>query len=158
MKIRTIIPAAIATAVLGLAGAASAQTAGAAGVGAAAANNHGAIASGYSGAQSAMPQDRQDRRDRNRDRRDGRDRDNTPPATAPVGATSTYGAGAVYTDRNSTSAGVTSGGSASGPGVSSTTSTVDAYGETGRNGTSADIYGNSTATTGQTPAPRTRPQ
>ena len=155
MKTRTVIPAALAAAVLGLAGAASAQTAGAAGAGAAAANNSGAIAGGVSGAQAEAAQER---RERNRDRREDRMRDRNPEAPAPLGATSTYGAGAVYTDRNSTSAGVTSGASASGPGVSSTTSTVDAYGETSRDGSSADIYGNSAATTGQTPAPAPRPR
>ena len=48
MKTRTVFPAALAAAFLGLAGAASAQTAGSAGAGAAAANNNGAIAGGVS--------------------------------------------------------------------------------------------------------------
>jgi hypothetical protein len=154
MKMRTVIPAAVASAVLGLAGAATAQSVGAVGAGVANASDRGAVASGLVGAAVEAPQDRRDdRRERNRDRRN-RDREAQQPQP---NATSTYGAGSVYTDRNSTSAAVTSGGSASGSGVASTSSTVDAYGETSREGTSADIYGNSTATVGQTPR-RPRPQ
>lgn len=145
MKIRTLIPAAAAAAVLGLAAGASAQTAQTYGAGIAAANDRGAVAGGMIGSQARATQDRRD------DRRDRRDRRHSERHAEQPGATSTYGAGAVYTDRNSTSASVSSGGTASGPGVSSTSSTVDAYGETTRDGTSADIYGNSTATTGQTP-------
>jgi hypothetical protein len=44
---------------------------------------------------------------------------------------------------------VTSSGAASGSGPQATSSTVDAYGETNRNGSNADIYGDSTATSGQ---------
>jgi hypothetical protein len=144
MKLRNAISALTISAMVGAAGAGAAVaqqgTASATGSGTAAATDKGAVAG-----RSAVDRDRDhDRRNRNRDRT-SRQYQSAPNAS------STYGSGAVYTDRNSTSAGVTSGGSASGTGVQSTTSTVDAYGETTRDGTSADIYGNSTATSGQTP-------
>ena len=66
----------------------------------------------------------------------------------------TFGTGAINTTRNSANAAVSTGGAASGQGVQSTSSEVDAYGETTRQGSNADVYGNSTATSGQTPRPR----
>jgi hypothetical protein len=44
---------------------------------------------------------------------------------------------------------VTSGASASGTGAQYSGTTVDAYGETNRQGSSADIYGDSVAESGQ---------
>jgi hypothetical protein len=121
MKIRTILPAVAATVLMTVAGAAAteAQTSG---------------AYGQSAAQS-----QQDRRDeRRQDRRDRRDQ-------AVSSSSSTYGAGQVETSRDRTRATVVSGGEARGPGSTSASSTVDAYGETYRDGSSADIYGGSTA-------------
>lgn len=151
MTIKHIAPVAAAAAVLGFAGIASAQDAGSIGAGVAAADNHGAIASGVVASHAEAAQERRD------DRRARRDRRNRQADAVQPNSTSTYGTGAVYTDRNSTSAAVSSGATASGTGVNSTSSTVDAYGETSRDGTSADIYGNSTATSGEEPR-RRRPQ
>ena len=68
----------------------------------------------------------------------------------------TFGTGAITTDRNSANAAVSTGGTASGQGVQSTSSEVDAYGGTNRQGSNADVYGNSTASSGQRPAPAPR--
>ncbi len=64
---------------------------------------------------------------------------------------STYGSGSIYTDRNKATGAVTSGGSASGTGAQSTTSSVDAYGSTTKQGSEGEVYGDSTANSGQTP-------
>lgn len=152
MTIKHITPVVAAAAVLGFAGVASAQVAGSIGAGVAGADNRGAIASGVAASHAEAAQERRDDRRARRDRDRSRHADTVQPNT-----TSTYGTGAVYTDRNSTSAAVSSGGTASGTGVNSTSSTVDAYGETSRDGASADIYGNSTATSGEEPR-RRRPQ
>ena len=118
MKIRTILPAAAAAVLMTVAGAAAAE-----------AQSSGA----YAGA-AAQSQDRRD--DRRDDRRERRERPNQ---------SSTYGAGSVETSRDGTRARVASGGQASGSGNTSAASTVDAYGETTRDGSSADIYGDSVA-------------
>jgi hypothetical protein len=138
MKTTAIIPALAAALILGGATTSVAQTtSGAYGEGTAAAGRDGAVARGATGADASerAGQRKRDRRER-------------PTSTAP--ATSTHGSGAVYTDRNNSSAAVTSGGSATGPNAATST-TVDAYGETTRDGSSADIYGNSTATVGPRP-------
>lgn len=132
-----------AMALIGGSSVALAQTqgvSGAIGAGTAAAGDKGAIASGVNAAGKAT--DRAERR-QGRERRDRDARQTQMPSA------STYGAGSVYTDRNNTSAAVTSGGAATGAGAN-TSSTVDAYGETTRDGTSADIYGGSTAGTDST--------
>lgn len=119
MKIRTILPAAAAAVLMTVAGAAAAE----------------AQSSGAYGQSAAQAQ--QDRRDdRRQERRDRRERPNQ---------SSTYGAGSVETSRDGTRARVASGGQASGSGNATTSSTVDAYGETTRDGSSADIYGASDA-------------
>lgn len=150
MTIRATIPALIACAALAGAGAANAQittnAAGSIGAGAAAATNSGAIAGGTSAAgalnSSTTAKSKHDKhRDSDRAARGG-------AATAPVNSATTYGSGAVYTDRNSTSAGVTAGGAAAGSGVNSSSTSVGAYGETGKTGTNADVYGDSAATSG----------
>lgn len=133
MKPIVIIPALAAALLLGGATASVAQSSGAYGHGAAAVSPEGAVARGATGADAS---DRAGRRRGHPDR---------PVSTAP--ATSTYGSGAVYTDRTASRAAVRSGGSATGPDAASAT-TVDAYGETTRDGSSADIYGASSATTG----------
>ncbi len=133
MKIRTILPMAAAAVVMSVAGIASADTYAAA-----------------SASEAASPQDRRDRdddrRDRNRDRRE----------RAVQSSSSTYGAGQVETSRDRSRATVVSGGQASGPGATSATSTVDAYGETTRDGSSADIFGGSTANANEPRAERRR--
>lgn len=143
MKKISAISAIAACALMGGAGIASAQTtsAGAMGGGTAVAGDKGAVATGGNAAGSYSADHSQ--------RRKGRDRHERRATSTPAPAASTYGSGSVYTDRDNTSAAVTSGGAATGTGAN-TSSTVDAYGETTRNGTSADIYGNSTAGTSTT--------
>lgn len=146
MTIRTLLPAMAATVAIGFSGAAVAQSAGVAGLGVADADDRGAAAAAGVEAR-AQDRDQRDRRSRH-----------WPERRMPVpNAASTYGAGSVYTDRNRTSAAVSSGGVASGDGTQSTATTVDAYGETGRDGSSADIYGASTATSEEARRPR-RPE
>lgn len=142
MTIRTLLPAMAATVAIGVSGAAAAQSVGVSGLGVAEANDRGAVAGAALEAQA-----------QNRDRRNRHWRDRDDPRPVP-NAASTYGAGSVYTDRNRTSAAVSSGGAASGDGTQSTATTVDAYGETRRDGSSADIYGSSTATSEETRRPR----
>lgn len=132
MKTTVIIPALVGALILGGATASVAQsTSGAYGHGVAAAGREGAVARGTVGAREHR-----------------RDRPEHPVSTAP--STSTYGSGAVYTDRRNSRAAVTSGGAAMGPNAATST-TVDAYGETTRDGSSADIYGSSSATAGPDP-------
>lgn len=151
MKLMSTIPAVTAAFLLGGASLATASAqdgrASTYGSGAAIATDNGAAAIGQVGGNAVMKGKQDNRRDRDRDRRGSRSRDQQVAPTAP-NSTSTYGTGAVYTDRNSTSAAVSAGGAASGPGQNTTSTTVDAYGETTNTGTSADIYGNSTATSG----------
>lgn len=145
MTIRTLLPAMAATVAIGVSGAAAAQSVGVSGLGVADANDRGAVAG------AALEAQAQNRGQRDRRNRHWRDRDDPRPVP---NAASTYGAGSVYTDRNRTSAAVSSGGAASGDGTQSTATTVDAYGETRRDGSSADIYGSSTATSEETRRPR----
>jgi hypothetical protein len=144
MKISHAIPVAAACLVMGggtVAVAADQQagvSAGSYGQGTAAAGKHGAVARGVVGSD-ASAKERLERRGHHR-------------ATRPqVNSATTYGTGAVYTDRRSGSAAVNTGGTASGSGVQATGSTVDAYSETTRDGSSADIYGDSVATSGERP-------
>lgn len=153
MKLKYLAPFIGATMIMG-AGVASAQSTstGAMSGGSATATNRGATVSGgamgVTKSQAAQQRQKIKRTNRPVARSAGQNA-TAASARAPTANTATtYGAGAVYTDRNSTSAGVTSGALATGTGSQRTTSTVDAYGETGRNGTSADIYGNSTASSG----------
>jgi hypothetical protein len=69
---------------------------------------------------------------------------------------STYGAGTIYTDRNHASGGVTAGGTATGTGNQNTSSMVDAYGTTTRQGSDGEVYGGSTANS-TTPTNSTTP-
>lgn len=108
------------------------------GAGAAIAGKSGAVARGATGTDVSARTERRKSRDR-RERPD-----------AAVESSTTYGSGAVYTSRDNSSAAVTSGGSATGRNAASST-TVDAYGETTRDGSNADIYGNSNATVGPRP-------
>lgn len=143
MKISHALPVAAACLLMGGATAAFAgdpqtgASAGSSGEGTAVAGKHGAVARGVVGSDASA--------------REGRDRRDRRAARPEVNTATTYGSGAVYTDRRSGSAAVTSGGSASGSGVQSAGSTVDAYSETTRDGSSADIYGDSVANSGERP-------
>lgn len=153
MTIKTTIPALVACLALGTAGGAIAQTqsntAGTIGAGVANAGPGGATAGGLTagGAMNSQSAGRSEQRGSREDRKDRR-RGGQATSPAPANSTSTYGSGAVYTDRNNASAGVTSGASASGSGVQSSGTSIEAYGETTRSGSNADIYGDSTATSG----------
>jgi hypothetical protein len=143
MKISHAIPVAAACLIMGgatVAVAADQQagaTAGSSAEGTAAAGKHGAVARGVIGSDASA-----------KERRDRHNRRATRPQ---VNSATTYGTGAVYTDRRSGSAAVNTGGTASGSGVQSAGSTVDAYSETTRDGSSADMYGDSVATSGERP-------
>ncbi len=71
-------------------------------------------------------------------------------------ASTTFGTGAINTTPDSASAAVSTGAAASGQGVQSTSSTVDAFGETTRQGSNADVFGDSTASSGERPRRRPR--
>lgn len=98
--------------------------------GVAAAGPRGAVAGG--GAGNRVMRDRSGRMMRG---------DNCVPGTA---STSTNGA--VYTSRRSGSAAINSSGTAAGSGAVSSSSEGEVYSQTDRNGSQADAYGNSTAT------------
>jgi hypothetical protein len=146
MILKSTIPVLVACFALGggaaMAGDGSGSTAGAMGVGGATASPAGAAAGGMSAGRATTGAE-------HRAARDERRRMHKRPAAA--NSATTYGSGAVSTTRSGANAGVTSGGAASGSGVQSTGSTVDAYGETTRDGSNADIYGDSTATSGAKP-------
>ena len=116
------------------------------GAGSAEASPSGASAGGMTAGEAAS---RGDERRADKARKHDRHGSRTSPTEA--NSASTYGSGAVNTTRDSASAGVTTGGQASGSGSQSAGSTVDAYGDTTRQGSSADIYGDSAAQSG---APR----
>lgn len=152
MKLNLAIPAIAATLALGGASVASAQSVQGnvnktLGAGVAGADRDGAFAGGLTAGGSAQVQ-------KNKDRRDRGQRRGEQQAPALGNSSSTYGSGAVHTSRRNSSAAVTSGASASGSGVQSTGTTIDAYGETTRQGSSADIYGDSTASSGERPRRR----
>ena len=71
-------------------------------------------------------------------------------------SSSTYGAGTIYTDRTRATGGVTAGGTATGSGATASSTAVDAYGSTTRDGSTGEVYGDSTATAQPAPAPRRR--
>lgn len=79
-------------------------------------------------------------------------RDRRPQASS----AETYGAGAVDVQRRRARAAVISGARAEGPGTNTARSTVDASGETTRDGAYADIYGDSDASAEEA-RPRRRP-
>lgn len=141
MRTKYMIGALSAIALMG--GTAFAQST--AGGGVAASEPEGSVAGGATAGtadQAGQPhkmKKRHDRADRAADR------------AAERNSASTYGAGSVYTDRNKATGAVTSGGSASGTGAQSTTSSVDAYGSTTKQGSEGEVYGDSTANSGQKP-------
>lgn len=152
MTIKSTIPALVAALALGGAGGALAQTsaqentAATVGAGAAEASPYGASAGGVT-AGKAMNRGYERRSGKHEDKQDRRRGRVTSPAEA-ANSASTYGAGALSTTRDSANVGVTTGGSAAGSGSQSAGSTVDAYGETTRDGSNADLYGDSTAQSG----------
>lgn len=118
-----------------------------AGGGVAASGPEGSVAGGAT-AGTAGQSDHGKKTKRHRDRADRADR----AADRAANSSSTYGAGSVYTDRDRATGGVTSGGSASGTGPQSSSTAVDAYGSTTKQGSDAEVYGDSTANSGtQTP-------
>lgn len=142
MRTKLIITAIAAAGLFG--GVASAQSTGGAGV--TASGKKGSIAAG--GTHGKMKHQRMERRDERRDRR---------AQPAPTGnSSSTYGSGTVYTDRNTATGGVTAGGTATGTDLQRSTTTVDGYASTTRDGSNAEVYGDSTATSMPRPAPRPR--
>jgi len=64
---------------------------------------------------------------------------------------STYGSGSVYTDRDRATGAVSAGGSASGTGSQATSTSIDAYGSTTKQGSEGEVYGDSTATSTNPP-------
>lgn len=137
MRSKFIIAAITAAGLLGTS--AIAQTA--AGGGVTASGKKGSVAGG-AGVAQAQPQDaKRDKRRQNRAERAER-------REQPANAASTYGSGTVYTDRNTATGGVTAGGNASGTGAQSTSTAIDAYGSTTREGSDAEVYGDSTANSG----------
>lgn len=139
MTFKFTIPAIAAVALMS--SAAVAQSAGTYGAGVAVAGPRGAVAAGETGAKADHRAKRADRAEARRDRRDRQ-----PVAQ---GATSTYGTGAVYTDRNRASGSATTGASATGAGRNTAGSTIDIYGETTRDGSNAEVFGDSAATATQ---------
>jgi hypothetical protein len=96
----------------------------------------GSVAGGLSGATNDRIRGKHDGKRHQREDRRG---------SATSNSASTYGSGTIYTDRNKATGGVTAGGSASGTGSQSTSTSIDAYGSTDRNGSTGEVYGDSTA-------------
>jgi hypothetical protein len=133
---RTLMMATIAAAGL-LGTSAIAQTT--AGGGVSASTPQGSVAGGATAGTTdqAMSQ-RDQRRQQRMQRRQGN-------------SSSTYGSGTIYTDRNRATGGVTAGGTATGTGRQSSSTAVDAYGSTTRDGSTAEVHGDSTANSGDRP-------
>lgn len=106
-----------------------------AGGGVTASTPDGSVAGGATAGTNDRERDKQDRK------RHGREDRRSPTANS----ASTYGSGTIYTDRNRATGGVSAGGSASGTGSQSTSTSIDAYGSTDRNGSTGEVYGDSTA-------------
>ena len=110
------------------------------GGGAAASGPDGSVAGGASAGTARADQGTTNKREKRGRHEQRRDRDAT------ANSSTTYGAGSVYTDRNRATGGVTAGGTASGTGSQSSSTSVDAYGATDRNGSTGEVYGDSSAT------------
>jgi hypothetical protein len=134
MRIKTLIPAAAAAALL--ASGAMAQTT--VGGGIAGSTAQGSVAGGLTAGTAASVDHSQ------RDKHRG-DRESRRDQRMATNSASTYGTGSVYTDRNHATGAVTSGGTASGTGSQSASSSVDAYGSVTKNGSEGEVYGDSTA-------------
>lgn len=100
-------------------------------------DRHGSSASGGWGSESR--QDRMRQRDNRAER--GAER-----ARRAANSASTYGAGSVYTDRNRATGAVAAGGRATGSGSQASSSSINAYGATDRNGSTGEVYGDASAT------------
>jgi hypothetical protein len=153
MRKLTMITTIAASALLGTA--AMAQTT--AGGGVSNSNRNGSTAGGVTaGTMPTQSQTAQDRRAQKRADRTTRRGDTAAPTGG--NSSSTYGSGTVYTDRNTATGGVTAGGTATGTGAQSSSTAIDAYGSTTKNGGEAEVYGDTTAkstpTTGTTTPPR----
>lgn len=115
------------------------------GGGAAASGPEGSVAGGAT-AGTAGKAEKQDRAKHRRHGADRQDRGQQPDRTAAANSASTYGSGSVYTDRQHATGAVTAGGSAAGTGSQASGTSIDAYGSTDRNGSSGEVYGDSSAT------------
>ncbi|OWK28112.1 hypothetical protein [Sphingomonas dokdonensis] len=105
-----------------------------AGGGAAASTPQGSVAGGESVGTMRKGQDKRTDRMSRRDQRQ-------------MGSSSsTYGAGSTYTDRNRATGAVAAGGTATGSGATASGTSIDAYGSTDRNGSTGEVYGDSSAT------------
>ena len=130
------------------------NTASAYGVGTASANRDGAQAgAAVAGEAKQMSQTKTKHRKHRGDRE--QPQQSSGASTSP-NAASTYTTGAVYTDRNRATASGSTGGTAAGTGVQSTTSGLSVYGDVYKDGGSAGVEGGSTAESGQ--RPQRRPQ
>ena len=135
MRNSTIMAAIAAAGLLGTS--AIAQTT--AGGGVSASGPQGSVAGGASaGTNDPQMNGRDKRRQTRAERRAGN-------------SSSTYGAGSTYTDRNRATGAVAAGGTATGTGRQSSSTAVDAYGSTTRDGSTAEVYGDSTANSGDRP-------
>lgn len=117
-----------------------------AGGGVAASGREGSVAGGATAGTADQAEQHHKKMKKRHDRSD-----RAADRAAERNSASTYGAGSVYTDRDKATGAVTSGGSASGTGAQSTTSSVDAYGSTTKDGSEGEVYGDSTANSGQKP-------
>ena len=104
-------------------------------------------AAGRHGAAADSGQERMHRHRNNG--QDNRQAERAP--RTPTNSASTYGAGSVYTDRYHSSGAVTAGGRARGTGSQASSSSIDAYGSTDRNGSTGEVYGDSSATSNPAP-------
>lgn len=102
------------------------------GGGATASGRNGSIAGGVTAGTMKSNEREHERQERRAERMRGN-------------SASTYGSGSVYTDRHRATGGVTAGGSATGSGAQATSTSIDAYGSTTRDGSDAEVYGDSTA-------------
>jgi hypothetical protein len=110
-----------------------------AGGGVSASTPQGSVAGGATGGtMSQGKQKRQDRMSKRDQRQSG-------------SSSSTYGAGSIYTDRTKATGGVAAGGTATGSGATSSGTSVDAYGSTDRNGSTGEVFGDSSANSTPTP-------
>jgi hypothetical protein len=132
MRSRLIIASLAAAGLLGTS--AYAQTT--AGGGVSASTPDGSIAGGATAGTNDKGARKHDGKRHKRDDRRG---------SATSNSASTYGSGTIYTDKNRATGGVSAGGSASGTGSQSTSTSIDAYGSTDRNGSTGEVYGDSTA-------------
>lgn len=64
---------------------------------------------------------------------------------AEANTSTTFGTGAIFTDRRTPSGAVSTGATASGTGEQNTSSSVEAFGETTRQGSNAEVFGDSAA-------------